>query len=220
MIPVLSFDHAAHRYELDGAVVPSVTGILKAAGLIDFSGIPAGILEAARRRGSIVHEAIHFYNDRDLDLDAFRADFPDFVGYLDAWISFCDQRRFTPVLNEHRIASPQLQIAGTLDCLGILDAGAVLLDFATGRPEDACKDLQTAAYYHIALEWQAHDPALAQFFAAHPVVKRYAVALEKTGRFHLHPYDDPRDFRQFRTLVDAQAIVAARRGERPTEAAA
>jgi hypothetical protein len=215
----LSFDHDAHRYTLDGAVLPSVTGILKAAGLIDFSGIPAAILEAARLRGSIVHQAIHYLNERDLDLDQFREDFPGYMGYLEAWISFCDQRRFTPVLNELRIASPSLRVAGTLDCLGLLDDGAVLLDFATGRPDDVAKDLQTAAYHGLALDWSEHDPALAEFFRAHPIVKRYAVALEKTGRFQLHPYDNPRDFRQFRTLVDAQAIVAARRGDRAEAAA-
>jgi hypothetical protein len=216
---LLTFDHDAHRYALEGVVVPSVTQILKASGLIDFSGIPTGILNAALERGSRVHEAIHFFSEGDLDVDQFRADFPDYVGYLEGWLSFCDQRHFVPVLNEHRVASPRHLIAGTLDCLGLLDGQAVLLDFATGRPSDVAKDLQTAAYHALATEWAAEDPALAAFLEAHPVVKRYAVALRKDGTFRLEGYTDPRDFRQFLTLLEAQRIVSARRGERSEVAA-
>jgi|KBSMisStandDraft_5_1062788.scaffolds.fasta_scaffold00317_35 hypothetical protein len=209
----LSFDHVPHRYFLDGNPVPSVTGILKASGLIDFSSIPAGILESARERGTYVHQAIHFYNEQDLDLAQFGEDFPSYVGYLEGWITFCQQRHFVPVLNEHRVASRRYQIAGTLDCLGVLDGTAVLLDFATGRPQDVSKDLQTAAYYALALEWASEDPLLAAFFTAHPLVKRYAVGLRKEGTFHLEAYDDPSHFRQFVTLVEAQRIVTARKGE-------
>lgn len=212
----LTFDAERHRYTLDDALVPSVTGILKASGLIDFSGIPAGILEAARFRGTTVHQAIHFFNEGDLDFDQFRIDFPDYVGYLEGWMSFCAQRNFLPVLNEFRIASRRHHVAGTLDTLGLLDGVGALVDYATGRPEDVSKDYQTAAYYGLALEWSTErecDPRLVGFLERHPVVKRYAVALQKTGAFTLHPYNDPADFRKFLTLVDAQRIVTARRGE-------
>src|SRR6185436_17565531 len=132
----LTFDDATHTYTLDGVIVPSVTGILKASGLIDFTGIPESILEAARVRGTTVHQAIAFYNDGDLDLELFEHDFPDYVGYLEGWLSFCRQRNFTPILNECRIASRRHQIARTIDCLGELDGEAVLIDYATGRPQD------------------------------------------------------------------------------------
>jgi hypothetical protein len=211
---MLTFDHAAHRYALEGVVVPSVTQILKASGLIDFSGIPVGILNAALERGTVVHEAIHFFNDGDLDLDQFREDFPAYVGYVDAWIAFCEQRHFEPVLNEHRVASPRHQVAGTLDSLGLLDGQAVLLDFATGRAVDVCKWLQTAAYEGLAREWAHDDPALAAFFAAHPFLKRYAVELRRDGTFQLQAYTSPGDYREFLTLVAAQQIVAKYRGER------
>jgi hypothetical protein len=217
---MLTFDHAAHRYALEGVIVPSVTQILKASGLIDFSGIPVGTLNAALERGTVVHEAIHFFNDGDLDLDQFREDFPAYVGYLEGWLSFCDQRHFVPVLNEHRVASPRHLVAGTLDSLGLLDGQAVLLDFATGRPSDVCKWLQTAAYELLAREWAAEDPALAAFFDAHGFVKRYAVALRKDGTFRLEGYTAPSDAREFLALLTAFRIVEKYRGERPTEAAA
>lgn len=212
----LTFDPGPHVYTLDGIVVPSVTGILQASGLIDFTGIPESILEAARVRGSRVHEAVHFFNEDDLDVEAFRDDFPAYAGYLDGWLSFREQRHFVPVLNECRIASRRHQVAGTLDTLGELDGEAVLLDYATGDPLDVSKDYQTAAYLGLALEWAQEpdaDPRLADFFARHELVRRYGVALKKTGTFALHPYGDPADCRKFLTLVEAQRIVRARRGE-------
>jgi ATP-dependent exoDNAse (exonuclease V) beta subunit len=209
----LTFHEDAHIYELDGAVVPSVTQVLTRSGLIDFSKIPSFIREAALERGRKVHQAIHYYNERDLDLDAFTRDFPLYAPYLFAWVHFCDQRRFVPVLNELRVASRRHRVAGTLDCLGVLDGTAVLLDFKTGRPSDVAADLQTAAYLALALEWAEEVQALSEFFAKHPVVRRYAVQLRRDETFRVEPYAQPSDFRDFLTLVSAQQIVAARRGE-------
>jgi len=209
----LTFDKETHTYELDGQRVPSVTGILKASGLLDFSKIPAFILDKARHRGSAVHQAIHYYNERDLDVEAFCRDFPDYAPYLRAWLSFCEQRQFVPILNEHRVASRRLGVAGTLDNLGLLEGTAVLLDFKTGRPDDVAADLQTAAYQGLALEWARDDAQLMAFFTAHPVVKRYAVQLRKDATFRVESYAGPADFRKFKTLVEAQHIVAEHKGE-------
>jgi len=203
----LTFDEIAHRYELDGVTVPSVTGVLKAAGLIDFSGIPADTLEAARRRGTAVHQAICYYNENDLNVEQFAIDYPDFAGYLLAWINFCAMRSFVPVLNERRVASRLHQIAGTLDCLGTLDGAGALIDFATGSAADACKQLQTAAYLGLAHEWADDDPAIGLFLDAHPIIRRYAVELKADGRFNLQPYTAPSDFREFLALRAAQAVV-------------
>jgi hypothetical protein len=218
----LTFDAPTHTYTLDGVRVPSVTGILQASGLIDFSGIPEPVLDAAKYRGTIVHEAIHFANEGDLDTTQFELDFPAFIGYVDGWRAFCAQRTFVPLVNEYRLASRRHQVAGTLDTLGLLDGEAVLLDFATGDPRDVSKDYQTAAYLGLALEWATEpdsDPRLAAFFRDHPVVRRYAVQLTRTGGFVLHPYTDPADFRKFLTLNSAHQIVAARRARRLAEAA-
>lgn len=208
----LTFDPDLHAYTLDQERVPSVTGILKASGLIDFSRIPATILERSRERGTAVHAAIHYYNDRDLNVAQFSADFPEYAPYLAGWIAFCAQRHFQPILNEHRIASRRLRVAGTLDCLGILDGTAVLLDFKTGRPDDVAADLQTGGYHGLALEWATEDAALGAFFAEHPVVKRYAVQLRKDATFRVEAYTSPTDFRKFRTLVEAQHVIAEHRG--------
>lgn len=212
----LSFDAPLHRYTLDGVVVPSVTGILKASGLIDFSGIPAGILEAARLRGTIVHQAIDYDNQGDLDVEQFGVDFPELAPYLAGWRAFVAEANYLPLLNEGRIASRRLQLAGTFDTIGLLDGHGALIDYATGRPEDVSKDYQTAAYLGIARDWIGEpecDPRLRAFLEQWPSIRRYAVALKKTGDFQLEPYRDPADYRKFLTLVEAQRIVTARRGE-------
>ena len=196
----IGFDAPTHTYTLDGdRLRRSTTGVLKGAGLYDFAHIPPAQLAAALRRGTTVHQAIHFFNDHDFDLDAFRVDFPDYVGYVDAWIRFCQTRSFLPVLNEHRIASRLYRIGGTIDCLGILDGGGVLLDFATGNPADVAKDLQTAAYLMFAREWAADDPPLADFLNAYPSIRRFGVALHADGSFRLEHYGDPSDLRHVRT---------------------
>jgi hypothetical protein len=158
-----------------------------------------------------VHQAIHYFNEHDLDVDDFNRKFPDYAGYLQAWTAFCDQRRYLPLLNEYRVASRRHRVAGTLDTLGVLDGRAVLLDYATGRPEDVCKNLQTAAYYGLALEAAVEDRHLQQFFNSYPVVKRKAVALHKDGTFTVEPYDEPTDYREFLALASAFWVVAKHR---------
>jgi hypothetical protein len=88
--------------------------------------------------------------------------------------------------------------------------GGALLDFA-GDPADAAKDLQTAGYLALALEWQADDPALAAFLAAHPVIRRYALQLRADGSFRVESYTNPRDVSHFLALAHAQQIVMMRR---------
>jgi hypothetical protein len=85
---MVAFDALAHRYTLDGEPLPSVTQILQASGIIDFSKIPQPILLAARDRGTAVHQAAHYYNEQDLDVEAFERDFPEYWPYLSAWITF------------------------------------------------------------------------------------------------------------------------------------
>jgi len=207
----LDFDPAHHIYRLDSERLPSVTGVLKFGGLVSFDHIPPGIAAEARHRGTVVHRAIHLYNERDLDVDAFRADFPTYAGYLDAWLDFCVKRRFEPLVCEHRVVSRRHRVAGTLDALGLLDHRAVLLDFKTGRPQDVAADLQTAGYLLLALESAIEDETLQRFFTDHPVVRRYAVQLRKDGTFAVEPFTEVTDAREFLALVNAFHVVAKHR---------
>ena len=118
------------------------------------------------------------------------------------------------MLNEHH-ASPAgaTRSPARSDCLGLLDGVPVLLDFKTRAPKDVAANLQTAAYQALALEWAKEDDQLAGVFQTAPARQTTRRALEE-GR-HVHRSrvtPTPTDFRQFRTLVEAQQIVASYKG--------
>src|SRR5437870_12627127 len=107
----LLFDAINHEYWLDSVKVPSTTQILRDSGLINFDGIPPFILEAARKRGSAVHQLVHYYNENDLDWssvdDAYRP-------YLEAWVRYREERQLVVLACEYRIASRRHRTGGTL----------------------------------------------------------------------------------------------------------
>lgn len=212
----LIFEPNAHVYTLDTIAVPSVTGVLRQAGLVNFDGIPPNILEAARQRGTQVHAAIHFFNEHDLDVLGFCREFPGYAGYVQSWIRLCESGRLKTALCEQRVASRVHGVAGTVDWLGEFDGVGAILDFATGDPEDAAKDLQTGAYEVLAREW-AKEPgqeALRAFIERYPFVRRYGVRLKKTGSLPtLHPYTDVSDRRWFIRLLEDQKYLKNRKRE-------
>ena len=209
----LAFEPLTHTYALDDVQVPSVTQVLKASGLIDFSRIPDPILEAARARGTAVHRAVHYFNEHDLKVDSFCADFPEYAGYLQSWMLMLETRHVVTVACERRVASPKHRYAGTIDWIGEIDGQGTILDFATGAPSDVAKNLQLAAYECAAREWAAEDDVLATFFQKWPRVVRMAVRLKKNGALpKIEPYADPREFSEFLTLLTARRIVERYKG--------
>lgn len=203
----LLFDHARHEYFLDGPRVPSVTEVLHASGLIDLSQIPSFVLERARRRGSAVHQLVHYFNESDLDWGSVD---PEFKGYMDAWIRYATETRLRVLLCEYRIASRRHRVAGTLDLLAIIGDEGWLIDYKTGDPDDVAADFQTGAYLGMAFEWACEDPRLAQALALYPRWRRAAVRLRKDGTFAVSEYTDARDYARFHTLVAAWHIRAER----------
>lgn len=216
MTPLLTFDAPTHTYTLTGSPVRSVTQILRKVGLVDFRSVPPTILEAARRRGTVVHQACHYYNEGDLDVGEFCSSFPDYAPYLRSWIALVETGRLQPFACEKMIASFAPRFAGTCDFVGTFDGEGVLLDFATGDPADAAKHLQTSAYVLALRAWSEtpDESSLRTFLDAHPYITRYAVRLQPDGALPLlTPYRDPRDFSKFLTLAHAVAIVDDERPE-------
>ena len=200
---MLTFDEPTHRYTLDGVAVPSVTQVLRRAGLFDlFDRLPEIVRLGALERGRLVHQAIHYLNEQDRRRTS--AGVPELQGYVQGWLDFCAQRAFTPMLCEYRVYSRRHQLAGTADCFGELDGHGALVDFATGGAPIG-KDLQTSAYLSMAYEASLEDARLAQYLDVHPVVKRFAVLLRRDGTFQIHQYADPGDFRRFLQLHQVAA---------------
>jgi len=127
----LKFDEETHTYTVGGEVLPSVTQILKAARLIDYSMIPQPILQAAARRGRAVHQVLELL-DNDLLDPASEID-AEIAGYVGAAIQFYRDTQFEPHLVEFRNYHRTYRYAGTLDRTGIM-AGRqrTIVDFKTG----------------------------------------------------------------------------------------
>ena len=58
----LEFDERSHTYKLNGAVLPSVTTIMKPLSDDKYSTVRADVLGNAANKGSIVHNAIYLFN--------------------------------------------------------------------------------------------------------------------------------------------------------------
>jgi hypothetical protein len=137
----LEFDAGPHVYRLDGRVVPGVTQIL--APLVDYSMVPADVLEVARLRGQWVHAAINAHCRGTLDVDALA---PDVRAYVDQYLRFLDESGFVPTASEVRVASPKYGYAGTLDLLGEFQKGESLLDVKCTADLPEAVGPQTALY--------------------------------------------------------------------------
>lgn len=223
--PLLTFDPSEHVYMLAGTRAPSVTQILDLTGASDFSGIPPGRRADVLERGTVVHRALQLVNDGrlthpagplhgDLDLAHFEAARPEWAGYVHSYLGLLETGRLLPMFAEHRVGNFAPRYCGTIDVLGVFDGEAALLDFATGDPRDAAKDLQTAGYVLAARAWSETpgEDALRVFHDVHPFVRRYAVQLHADGALPtLTPYTDPRDFSTFLLLAHAVNAITARR---------
>ena len=139
----LTFDREQHLYALDGQPLPSVTQILEATGVCDYSYLPPATRRMALGRGSAVHSATQFDDEGDLD-EAGLDD--ELVPYLSAWRRFRAETGFTPDLIEYQDWHRTYRYAGTLDRRGVFpDGSKAILDIKTNSSEGWVR-LQLAAY--------------------------------------------------------------------------
>ena len=183
----LKFDEETHTYTVGGEVLPSVTQILKAARLIDYSMIPQPILQAAARRGRAVHQVLELL-DNDLLDPASEID-GEIAGYVGAAIQFYRDTQFEPHLVEFRSYHRTYRYAGTLDRTGIM-AGQqrTIVDFKTGiiLPGHA---LQLAAYLAMLENPRSY--------------RRIALQLNKDASYRVHEYPGSSQREDFAIFVSA-----------------
>jgi hypothetical protein len=182
--PRLTFDAASHKYQLGDRVLPSVTQVLQATGLADFSA--PWFTADCRDRGSLMHQAIALDVEGVLDDETLD---PQLRPYLDGWRRFLEESRCEVERWETPVCDPALGYAGTLD--GILrvphsDARRLLVDIKRGFYRSAGP--QTAAYKRLA--WH--------FYTDQPVIfERAVVELSGDGRYQFHRLNEPSDERVF-----------------------
>lgn len=108
----LHFDPVAHRYTLDGRELPSVTRILKLAGVIKTG---AWFTDAARDRGTAFHRASELLDSgSDVHLTPLLAD-RVVAGRLEAYQKFLREQAVDVLAIEQIVACQTYHYAGCLD---------------------------------------------------------------------------------------------------------
>ena len=164
----IDLDPESHIYRVDGQRKPSVTGIIKAAGLIDSQWFN----EAAAWRGSVVHKCCELHCKGTLDPATVD---PMAQGYLDAWIAFKKNLGFVPMTIE-QFAYTDYGYCGTPDRIGCLGDGTpCIIDIKTGAIQKWCA-LQLAGYLPFVRIGKAVN------------YRRYGIQLKPDGRYVMTEY--------------------------------
>ena len=176
----LVFDPERHAYILDGRVIPSVTQILTAEGIINGQWYT----EDGRRRGGHVHLALRYLDEGRLDEDSVT---DEVRPYLEAWGRFLSETGFICLQIERPFVCEALGYAGTPDRVGWMDGDKTLsiIDIKTGSPEP-WHALQTAAY---------------AVGIGKRMAKRWSVYLRNDGNYRLVQYQDIDDINAWIGLV-------------------
>lgn len=176
-MPRLTFDPTTHTYTLDGQVVPSITQVLREAGLIEATGD-----ERALTRGSEVHRFCRLLDEDALDW----ADVPEaYAGYVRAWEQFRAATHLDIEAAEIPVASVLHRFAGRPDRIGRTPMGKFIVEIKTGRPAPWAA-LQTAAQALAETEQSGEA-----------VMRRWAVWLKPEGAYSVIPHEDRNDGRLF-----------------------
>lgn len=128
----LTFIEETHSYEISGVTIPSVTQIIGAAGLNDFSGVNPGVLERSANFGTAVHKAIELQCKESLDWNTVDSAIKP---WIKNWNKFTEDFKFTAGSNEVRGYHPIYRYGYTIDAIGIADEKRTKVDIKTGNPK-------------------------------------------------------------------------------------
>lgn len=187
--PALEFEADAHRYTLNGRVLPSVTTVLE-----PYSGIDAAIavhgqayIDAAAAFGSNVHLATHLYDQDELDWGSLD---PALVPFVRAWQLCLEETGGVVIASELRVHHRALRYAGTLDKLVAIGRDDCLIDVKATADIPRTVGPQTAGYQEALLDCQGRR-----------VQKRYCCHLRADGTYKLQPLTTPTDFAVFQAAL-------------------
>lgn len=201
----LVYDEPTRAHSLNGRPIPSVTQVIKCAGLSDdFRFVDTMVLERARDIGKATHAATHYYDEGDLDESTIA---PEVLPRLEAWKRLREEHGLVPMLLETVVCSTVFHFIGRFDRLmrtGWGPAKTILLDIKCGDPDSASANLQLSGY-EVAL--REEHPEL-----ANEVIHRWSAELCDDGRYKLRQYPRPgRTNRQDRAeFLAAVTVVNAR----------
>lgn len=177
MSAAIHFEAESHTYRVAGRELPSVTTVLKSAGLIDLTWYT----EDARVVGQHAHLACRFDDENDLD----ESNLPPVVaGRVAAWRAFKRDTGAEVLAIEQPVANESHGYAGTLDRRIRWHGALWVIELKPATPE-RWHALQLAAY--AACVTQRH--------------RRAVVHLHEDGKYRVREYDDPRDLAVFHAAL-------------------
>ena len=182
------FERDAHAYiDHDGSQRMSATQAIKIAGLIDYSKVDPQVLDHAKWRGKLVHQATALL-DQGFSLAEYEIP-AEVEPYIDAYALFCREMSFVP--DPNWVERPMIvelfghRIGMTPDVIGTIH----------GVPTVVERKATSAAHPSWAV--QTAGQAMGLRAAGIQVRDRMAVQLLKTGRYRLHPHNDAGDYQTF-----------------------
>ena len=175
----LTYNDIKHEYQLDGMIIPSVTQVLKGAGLVNLDFIDKDLLAEKADLGHKVHSTTELYDLGTLDLFSLH---PTLSNYLDSWVKFRKDFNFQPTEIELKLHHELYRFAGTVDRIGTMNNELILLDIKSGK-KFRTHEVQTAAYKLLFDQGKKKTEK---------IKKRYAVYLSEHG-YKLEPHTDTND---------------------------
>ena len=189
----LHFNETEHIYTVDNKRVPSVTTVIKGASTdTDYSMVPERVLKRAGEIGTEVHKCVEhwcvtggdvMYSD-DKSANAYLTPFYDFVNLGALEVEHAEVRLF----------HPDYWYAGTIDIVGTLWGKPCIMDIKTTNKIDRkYVELQLAAYEILVGFWSGKVDR----------IFRYALHLEKSGRYTILEFNDPFAEGDFLRILEA-----------------
>ena len=190
-----TFDEETHIGRMDGVIWPSVTQLLQENKLIDYSGVPNGVLEAKRILGSRVDAGIRLLDNCELDEEHFNAKFPEAVPYLEAYRKFRLIEKFDLAERKcPRLFSLKWKFHGQPD-----EHGTVIL---TKGPENYLIDWKCTfkMFPSTGAQLSGYEVLIAEQLKI-KITKRLGLLLKPNGNYDLIPFQDPTDRQDFFACV-------------------
>jgi hypothetical protein len=144
----LTFTEEGHRYEMNGQRIISLTQILDAAGLVDYSMVKPEVLAAKARFGTKVHQYCLWSDQGELDMDDLKP-YPDYLSRVIGWQQFVEDFKFVIELKaaEQPCAAKVngFLYAMTIDRYGGMEGQPVIVEIKTCCDREPSHQIQTAA---------------------------------------------------------------------------
>lgn len=219
--PAFTFDEATHAYRLGDQIMPSVTEVISAAGLVDYSAVPPETLEWARQRGTLLHKAAALWDRDELDEDTVD---PEILVRLEAWKQFRYDTGFRPKWIEKSLHGHSY--AGTFDRVGTVrlpgeDMFPLLRREKMGGALATDPDqVRHRTHWLVDIKpWQAQPATGVQLAAYQRLIsswigqqcERISVHLRADGRYRIKTYPARELEADFQTFLAALRIYQWRR---------